>query len=214
VRERLLTVSQERWRGDEPAIGLTWGNMMDGSSLWKIYARMRAFKSSDRILEIGPGYGRLLKTALERQIPFDLYRGVELSQARVVRLREEFPDQRIQFEAGDVNNWSSPSLFDVVICSSTFEHLYPDCRGALKNLRTQLAPGAHVFIDLPAAMDSRSGFEPNGTFVRWYPNDELSAIFTECGYQVVDIERCTLGESVLGTMIDRSVVIARPRASP
>jgi 16S rRNA A1518/A1519 N6-dimethyltransferase RsmA/KsgA/DIM1 with predicted DNA glycosylase/AP lyase activity len=62
---------------------------MTGDSLWALYERYRQFTPNDKILEIGPGYGRLLKTALDRKIPFQSYAALELSN-RVDRLRREF----------------------------------------------------------------------------------------------------------------------------
>ena len=59
--------SQRRWRSDEIAPHLTWDRLMTGDSLWDLYQRRHDFNARDRILEIGPGYGRLLKTALERE---------------------------------------------------------------------------------------------------------------------------------------------------
>src|SRR5205823_4510329 len=128
-------ISQKRWSGDEPVAGLTWGNMMTGDSLWLVYQKYRQFTSDDKILEIGPGYGRLLKTALQHKIPFHSYTGIELSMSRVERLNDEYADQNIHFVQGDVETWTGASEFTVVICSSTFEHLYPDCRKALLNLK-------------------------------------------------------------------------------
>ena len=52
------SVSQQRWRGDEPDAGLTFGALMTGDTLWDLYICHHTFCESDRILEIGPGYGR------------------------------------------------------------------------------------------------------------------------------------------------------------
>jgi SAM-dependent methyltransferase len=210
--DRLLQLSQVRWKGDEPEAGLTWGAMMDGRSLWQVYSRARTFQHSDKILEIGPGYGRLLETALENSVPFASYVGVDLSEARVARLSEKFGDKRIQFVVGDINNWRWHEPFDVVICSATFEHLFPDCQSALANIRRQVAPGATLFIDFIYSDESKSTFEEdkNGTFLRWYSEQELRSIFHNRGYTVLDVVSCVLGTAVDGDEIRRNVLIASP----
>src|SRR5690348_14405723 len=86
----LRAVSQKRWSSDEPAPGLTWGSLMTADSLWALYQKHHEFKAHDKILEIGPGYGRLLRTALEYRIPFQSYTAIELSKSRVDRLCHEF----------------------------------------------------------------------------------------------------------------------------
>jgi SAM-dependent methyltransferase len=204
-------LSQERWRGDEPPAGLTWGRIMTGDSLWDIYQRARRFQGADRIVEFGPGYGRLIRTAIERKIPFASFVGVDLSQTRVAQLKAEFgSDPRCTFVRGDVNTWTADGQIDAVLCSSTFEHLYPDCRQALLNLRKQLAKGALVFIDFIKSDRNDRGFDPDGrTYVCFYPVDKLSLLFSDCGYVVQKVEECRLGIGANGP-IDRLVVIAEP----
>jgi hypothetical protein len=200
-------VSQRRWRGDEPAASLTWGRLMTGDSLWNLYQTKRRFSVNDKILEIGPGYGRLLKTAIEREIPFASYTAVDLSVERVAKLCHEFQFPNVRVFRGDIDTWESDQSYDVVLCSGTFEHLHPDCRNALKNIRRQMAPRGQLFIDFIFAEYATRGFEPDGTYVRIYTRDELSSMFTECGFTVRGIERCRLGEGAAGT-VDRSVIVA------
>jgi SAM-dependent methyltransferase len=223
------SLSQRRWAGDEVPAELTWGRVMSGDSLWTLYQRYRQFTANDAILEIGSGYGRLLRTALELKVQFRSYTGLELSEARVDRLRQEFDLDTVGFVAADIDTWTSTSRFDVVICSSTFEHLHPDCRAALHNIRHHLAPGADVFIDFIGSVPRRvfgidlasltskliqkmkfsaRWFEPDGTYIRIYPVRELRDIFAECGYAVRAIEICTLGVGKGGPVI-RLVVVAQ-----
>ena len=209
--EKLLRYSQDRWKGDQSDSGLTWGREMDGASLWDIYSAARRFSVTDHILEIGPGYGRLLKTAIERKVNFASFTGLELSEARVSRLNSQFGSGKIKFITGDVNNWSGERLFDVIICSSTFEHLYPDCSNALNNLASQLAPNGTVFIDFMLANRSTTVFEASGTFVRSYGEEELRALLEEANLSVEALQECVLGEGVDGP-VSRSVITARGRA--
>jgi SAM-dependent methyltransferase len=202
---------------------------MNGDSLWTLYQEYRQFSANDRILEIGPGYGRLLRTALERNVQFRSYTGLELSKARVDRLLQEFDLDTVDFVAADIDTWTSTDRFDVVICSSTFEHLHPDCRAALHNIHHHLAPGADVFIDFIGSLPRRifgidlasitsnliqkmkfsaRWFESNGTYIRIYPVHELRAIFGECGYAVRGIDACTLGTGK-GGPVTRLLVVAQ-----
>ncbi|HTV30235.1 MAG TPA: class I SAM-dependent methyltransferase [Xanthobacteraceae bacterium] len=201
--------SQRRWRSDEIAPHLTWDRMMTGDSLWNLYQGHHDFQVRDRILEVGPGYGRLFRTALQRKISFGSYTAVELSQARVDRLAAEFPLESVLFVQGDIENWSNERFFNVVLCSSTFEHLYPDCRRALQNIHRQLSSDAAVFIDFIYSTESLRYFEADETYIRMYSHDELIAIFNACGYAIATIEECILGEGNYGP-VKRYVVVATP----
>src|SRR5487761_1149180 len=161
---------------------------MSGDTLWDFYQKMRTFSAGDRILEIGPGYGRLLKTAIERNVAFSAYTALELSAARVAQLRAEFNLGTVRFVEGDIDSWVGDQPFDVVICSSNFEHLHPDCKRALRNIHEQLAPDGSVFIDFKQAEESTFSFEETGTYVREYTRDELVGVFRECAYAIRTIE--------------------------
>jgi 2-polyprenyl-3-methyl-5-hydroxy-6-metoxy-1,4-benzoquinol methylase len=220
--------SQQRWTGDEAPEHLTFGSVMDAESLWTLYQRHRDFSAADRILEIGPGYGRLLKTALARDVPFASFSGLDLSHARVARLNAELGSDRVAFHQGDVDRWRG-GPFDVVICSSTFEHLHPDCTAALRNLRGQVSANATVLIDFVGNIGRRVfGIDPtpiawlvagvgirlrysyrDGTYIRIYAERELSKIFRESGFRVRAIEPCLIGKGQYGP-IRRLVVVAEP----
>jgi SAM-dependent methyltransferase len=213
ISRTLHSVSQRRWSGDEPAAGLTWGRLMTGESLWALYRKHHKFTMTDRIFEIGPGYGRLLRTALDHKIPFASYTALELSEARVGRLQLEYQLENVHFVQGDIDNWSSNTRFDVVICSATFEHLYPDCRKGLSATYRHLDPKGHAFIDFVGGRDRflrkrLRFFSPNGTYVRIYPRDELFNLFAESGFDVKMIETCALGLGK-GGWVDRLVVVAQ-----
>ncbi len=205
-------ISRERWRGDEPDDGLTFGQIMSGDTLWDAYSRYRAFRETDRILEIGPGYGRLLRTMLNRHAPFSEYAGLEISSHRVEKLRAKFVEPRVAFVNGDVDYWRGYGQFDVVISSSTFEHLYPDCSRALSNLVTQIRHGGTMFIDFIATEVSAATMEPT-CYIRSYRKDELRDLFSGAGLSVLAIDGVTLGNSPVG-IINRFLVIAVPVTAP
>src|SRR5579864_5463323 len=92
--QSLLALSQERWRGDEPDALLTWGEIFTGDSFVDALLKNYQFSPDHYICEIGPGYGRLLQTILERRLPFRKYTGVELSPERVRKLTARFGSER------------------------------------------------------------------------------------------------------------------------
>jgi len=210
----LFEISQRRWKGDEPPPGLTWGHLMTGDSFVDTLQVHWRPSNDTRMLEIGPGYGRILSTLLQRQIPFRSYCGVEISLARTVRLSEQFTDERIRFENGDINTHEFSEPADVVISSSTFVHLYPDCSKALKNIRSQVSKNAVIALDFMDPAHHRGmGFHDGGTYVRYYSRDELDQIFTESGYAVISMPEFVIGIGNVGGVIGEIfglMVIARP----
>src|SRR6266516_7315330 len=173
-----------RWREvpeEEPQI--TWGHgSLTADPLWDIYPKYHTFRSSDRIWEIGPGFGRVLRTALERNIPFCTWRGIELSPYRAKLLRGLFPQPRIQFFEGDARERVAENA-DVVLSSGTFEHLYPDFLSALKNLRC-----GKMMIDFIHAERSTEREDSHDSWVREYTEHELRAIFDSSRLKVDAIE--------------------------
>ncbi len=98
VRER----SKSRWRQARPTDGLTWGRTVTGDAFIERVESYAAFSPETRVLEIGPGYGRLLRACLGRGTPFQSYTMVDLSEDNITYLRGEFPDPRVAAVVGDI----------------------------------------------------------------------------------------------------------------
>ena len=200
---RLLNLSQERWKGTEPNADITWGTVISGDSFIAAVQGHHKFAEKDHICEIGPGYGRLLKNILERRLPFAKYTGIELSEGSCEELRRIFADGRIAIAQGDVNTTRLETPADLIICSATFEHLFPSCRQALRNLAENMRPGGLIYIDF-IQMDAEmrvqhQGFEPQGhAFVRVYSGSEIREMFQECGFVNVSLEPIVLGHAAFG----------------
>ena len=143
----------------------------------------------------------MLKELCARRVRFASYVGVELSAARVAKLREQF--QECAFDAADFETYDHEPV-DVVFSSSTFEHFFPDCQRALANVR-RIARGAAVMDFLGRG---KTTFEDDGTFVRYYPDDELADLFRKAGFRNVEFTRLQFGKSHLGTDVERTLVIA------
>src|SRR5262245_35970898 len=148
-QEKLLRVSQSRWRADEPDAGLTWGVHMVGDEFVQFLVKQFAFSDRTTIVEIGPGYGRILESLLKQSVPFRRYIGLEISAARVARLIERFHDKRIEFREADVlTHVDLNAMADLTVSSAVFEHLYPDFGTAIKTVAQFTRPGGMILFDL------------------------------------------------------------------
>jgi SAM-dependent methyltransferase len=173
--------SRFRWRSAPPDSGLTWARQITGDGFIDVVARRRAFTDGDRILEIGPGYGRLLSTLLARRTPFASYTGLDLSDQNVDYLHRTFRDPRLHVLHGDVEELDLTERFDVVISSLCFKHLYPSFERALERIVRHIEPGGWLFFDLLEAnlVSTLTGHnryfqDPNKTtFVRRYRRREV-----------------------------------------
>jgi phospholipid N-methyltransferase len=212
----LLALSQQRWRGSEPDPNLTWGRIFEGDSFIDGVQMHYTFRPDHHVCEIGPGYGRLLETIVERRLPFRAYSGIELSAERVRKLNAKFDDPRIRFFQGDANNLRLQEEADLAICSSTLEHLFPDCAKALKNLSCQLKAEAAIavdFIQQDSEMKLRDqAFEAQTqAFVRIYSAEEIKELFAACGLTAVTIQSIVLGLAPAGEI--RRIFVSGTRGS-
>jgi len=214
----LVSQAKSRWRGDEPDAGLTWGSIMTGDSFFDEVEKHFRFTTYTRILEIGPGYGRLLKTLLDRGHPFASFCGVDLSKARVDKLRRQFDDDRIRFEIGDCSQYKLSQSFDIGLCSATFEHLYPSIEQTLVNLRAQIDLNGMLFVDFIMHDEnlslSRAYFEEEsigGAYIRIYSLQELEPLFNHAGFAIQAAHPVVLGAGLQGETIRRMLICASAR---
>lgn len=202
--DRLQERALSRWRRTESPTGLTWGRTMTGDSFIDEVSRFYTCANGAHLCELGPGYGRLLKTITEKSWPFSSFTGIELSASRVEALRAEYgSDPRISFIEGDINTFSLETPIDMVMSSATFEHLFPDCSAGLKNIAGCLVPNGWVFIDFVQLEDdmrrSVHWFEPVGSaFIHVYSRNELQGLFEAEGLRVNEITSIVLGTGLLG----------------
>ena len=215
----LLEVSQERWKGSELDENLTWGKILSGDSFVDALQSRVKFDGTQHILEIGPGYGRLLMSILGKRLPFRKYTGVELSRVRARALQAKFAMESIEFIHGDVNTVRLAEEADLVICSATFEHLFPDFTTALKNLMAHsLKADAKLAIDFirgDEAMACQSQvFEADGNaFVRVYSAAELRRLYADSAIPFIELMPIILGEGVAGD-VRRIFVFAQVATAP
>lgn len=186
-REEAWERSRTRWRAAQPNAHLTWDVELTGDAFIDRAEHHGAFGEGRHVVEVGPGYGRLVGTVLARNLPFGSYTGVDLSAENVAHLTEKFPDARVAFVHGDVEEVRFEAPVDAVMSSLTFKHLFPSFEKAVANLASQMAPGALLLFDLIEG--SRRFFEEDGvTYIRAYERPEVEAMLVGCGVDLVAFE--------------------------
>lgn len=189
-REYLYRRSRERWAGDEEDLRLTWGIELPGAPFvdkLSEHGLLEDAKPLD-VLEIGPGYGRLLMALRDAGAPVASFTGLELSGARVERLAERFGDERTAFVAGDVDELDEADRYDLCVSSLTFKHLFPDFEQAATRIHRALRPGGVLVIDLVEGRMQQFQHDWAETFIRAYTRDEAQALLLRAGYRSVTFD--------------------------
>jgi SAM-dependent methyltransferase len=199
--------ARERWQTAEPAVDLTWGMRLSGQAFMAKVAEYTRLEDHVRLLEVGPGYGRLVESLLELRLAFASYVGLDLSERNVEHLRRQFADPRLTFVAGDVENAAIPP-FDVGYSSLTLKHLYPTFEAAARNIAASLVPDGRFIFDLIEG--TTSFFEHDDqTFVRRYERPEIEAILDRAGMDVAAWDIVKHDDDIRH---DRLLVVASRRA--
>lgn len=201
LQERVLgeSESKTRWMSSTPDQDLTWGHYLTGDSFVAELERLGAFGDGKAILEIGPGYGRLIEAILRRGCGFSIYQGVDLSPKNIEFLKSRFTDPRIEFIVGDAEKVRFDRRFDTVISSLTFKHLFPTFEPTLRHLHEATRPGTIIVFDLMERSNSGSvssmDYDPEaraeGTFVRRYTPDEVRGIVLGSGFELEELGHVT-----------------------
>jgi SAM-dependent methyltransferase len=179
--------SKSRWREAPPDRGLTWGDEVSGVPAVMAAEQYGVFAPDHVVLEVGPGYGRVLGAALERRAEFRRYVGLDLSQENVAHLRRTFTDPRLKIVCGDAESAQFDEPLNAAYSFLTFKHIYPSFEGALSNIGRHLRPGGRVVFDLIEG--SREYFHRDQvTFMREYTRAEAAAIVARAGLRLVAID--------------------------
>ncbi len=195
--------SKRRWREAPPDPGLTWGVEVSGEPAVDAAQRFGVFGPDQTVLEVGPGYGRILDAALGRGVEFRRYIGLDLSEDNVAHLRARFDDPRIEIVHGDVETFALDEPLDAAISFLTFKHIYPSFQAALENLGRQLRPGGQVVFDLIEG--GREYFHRDQvTFMREYTRDEVAELVAGASLELAALDRV---EHAPGR--ERMLVVAR-----
>ena len=176
--------SRSRWRNVRPKSGLTWGRELTGEAFVSKVESYASFDDETTVLEIGPGYGRILRSFLARGIPFKEYYGLDISEQNIEHLRKEFPQAAVHFVRADIESATLPFLFDVGFSSLTFKHLYPSFEDSLRNCSRYMSPDSRFIFDLIEGTHTYFTHDDR-TYIRQYRREEVLEILERVGLEFV-----------------------------
>jgi len=189
-RDETWERSRTRWREATPTANLTWDTELTGDAFIEKVAATGAFGPETDVLEIGPGYGRLLRACLDAGVGFRTYVGVDLSAENVAHLQQRFGTDTVSFINRDIETVELDSDVDLVISSLTLKHLYPSCERALANVSSRLRPGGRLVFDLIEG-ERRIWEHDNLTYIRSYSRDEIREILARIGFADISFDEVT-----------------------
>jgi len=178
------------WSSSQPTGTLTWGKVITGDAFAEAAARYGLFAPEHSILEIGPGYGRVLRACLDRSLPFAQYVGLDISEENLGHLRDTFDDPRVSFVHGAAETHAFDQRFDAVLSSLVFKHMYPSFADGLANVVAHANPGCRFCFDLAesTAIDRLRGrqrmFIDNDLYVRRYSRQEVRDMLAAAGLEL------------------------------
>ena len=147
----------------------------------------KAFGGDKVVLEIGPGYGRLLKSIQQKKLKFKNYIGVDISKDVTDYLIKQFSEKNIEFINADAEKVELKTKVDVVISSLTFKHLYPTFEKVILNLNNYVNSGGLYIFDLMEG--EGKSFENDGkTYIHKYTQKEVTEILSRCGLELVKFD--------------------------
>jgi SAM-dependent methyltransferase len=168
--------SRDAWRKADPGPGLTWGMELTGDAF---ITKAVGYGLRGTVLEVGPGYGRLLESAIRLNAPFDKWIGLDLSPQNVEHLSARWPEQR--FILGDAELVDPGEPVDAIVSSLTLKHVFPSFEALLANLVASLTDDGLVVIDLIEGRHLRHFEAAQGNFIRSYSQSQVRDLFGRCG---------------------------------
>lgn len=142
-------IATERWRNARPDSALTWGRSITGDAFVERVGRHVRTSDAGVIVEVGAGYGRILRSWLRSQRPFVRYYAIDRSAQNCAALDREFAaEPRVRVLCGDVSAIDLTEPFDLMLSSLTMKHLYPTFVPGLRHLAGSSKDGATFVFDL------------------------------------------------------------------
>lgn len=210
-----------RWKECKPDTLLTWGRKLTGDAFVKICEKYASFSSHKSILELGPGYGRILSSLISKNIPFQSYTGVDISSNNIQDLKNSFSLDKINFVQGEFSTIQLKEYFDIVLSSLTLKHQYPTFTDAIKNISKYVKKDGLFIFDLlenkeitPSNVGvdkliefgpAFSTWEETGAFVSFYTTEEVSTLLHHLQLELVAFDHVVHWQDTG----ERLVVVAR-----
>jgi SAM-dependent methyltransferase len=176
--------TRTRWQRATPSPGLTWGKELTGEAFVSKVESYASFDDGTTVLEVGPGYGRILRSFLTRGIPFKEYYALDISDQNIEYLRQRFPQPAVHFMRADIEGASLAFQFDVGLSSLTFKHLYPSFEASLRNCSRYMSPGARFIFDLIEGTQAHL-VNYGRAYTRKYRREEVLEILGRAGLELV-----------------------------
>jgi hypothetical protein len=173
--------------------GVTWGFQLSGDEIVERLQSQKLLKKKSRIVEVGPGYCRLLRSLIKRRIPIRQYLAVDVSKQACDLVQQighrRRLGQRVKAICEDARTVSLPFAPTLVISSLTLHHLYPTFESVLQNLTPQMAERAHMVFDVPVGDCPRSHWPQDQDdpphFWKKYSNEEVVTILKNVNLTIV-----------------------------
>lgn len=183
----LVAEARKRWTHAKPDSDLTWHREISGDAFIKRLLKYYKPDSSTNILEIGPGYGRLLKAILNEGLAFKNYCGIDMSEENIDYLRRTFTSSNIYFAHGNAEDIELNDTFDLAVSSLTFKHMYPSYEKALSNMSRFINQNGMVLFDLIEG--NLAAFTEDGTYIRFYKKTQIEKIVQRSGFELVGFDK-------------------------
>ena len=118
------------------------------------------FQQGGSVLELGAGNGIVANSILKQNSKISKYIISDLSENRVLGVKNTINDDRVEARKIDVENFDYESIekVDAVIMVALIEHLI-DPMATMKKIRKVLKPGGFIYIDTPNIADYGSRFK-------------------------------------------------------
>lgn len=195
-----------RWKSCKPNVELTWGKQLTGDAFLEIGQKYLNFSPEKSILELGPGYGRILSSIISKKIPFKNYFGLDISENNISILREKFNQPNISFLQAEFSSIQLKNKFDYILSSLTLKHQYPTFLNTIKNLSKFLNKGGRFFFDLQVNHNilneinidqleefgpQMGSFEEDGVFLGFYSKKEASLLIEKASLKLIATDYVT-----------------------
>jgi SAM-dependent methyltransferase len=177
--------SRIRWSNCDPDSELTWGVELDGGNFISKVNSFNVFANDKSILEIGPGYGRLLEACIAQKVPYRNFDALDLSLNNVNFLKGKFSETNITFIHGDIEKVTLNAKYDILISSLTFKHLYPTFVNGLRNISKFLSSGSMLFFDLMEGDNLTFEKKDDITYIKEYSQEEIKELLASLNIDIV-----------------------------